>query len=178
MQYQPYSPTAANCNILLGVFIGLPAATACIETCCAGTHAQPGINWAIVHGTRRQDEGAAEGVSHGWEGRSDGGISNREGGRGLCRGYGEDVELGWDVGGAREGVVKGMVYLAADRRGSGELLCVRVFAQKYEAWEACLKYKSQLAYCSAVKDETFWIDDLGMPHVRGKIEGSGVHHWL
>jgi len=77
-----------------------------------------------------------------------------------------------------EGVVEGMVYLAADRRDTGELLCVGAFTEKYEAWEACLKYKSQLAYCSTVKDEILWVDDLGMPHVRGKIDGSGVHHWF
>jgi len=49
---------------------------------------------------------------------------------------------------------------------------------KYEAWKTCLKYKSQLAYCCAAKDEIQWVDELGMPHLREKIEGGGVHRWL
>jgi hypothetical protein len=67
------------------------------------------------------------------------------------------------------------MYLALDR--SGGLFVIGVFAEKEPAWEACKKYRDQLAYCSELEGKEQWFDGEGIFHSKGKIGGKG-HHWF
>jgi hypothetical protein len=75
---------------------------------------------------------------------------------------------------ASEGANK-KTYLAVDR--SGGLFVIGIFAEKAPAWEACKKYRDQLAYCSELEGKEQWFDEEGMFHSKGKIGGKG-HHWF
>jgi hypothetical protein len=75
---------------------------------------------------------------------------------------------------ASEGADK-KTYLAVDR--SGGLFVIGIFAEKVPAWEACKKYRDQLAYCSELEGKEQWFEEEGMFHSKGKIGGKG-HHWF
>jgi hypothetical protein len=79
-----------------------------------------------------------------------------------------------------EGAGLRKVYLALDTAAGGRLFCIGVFTTQTSAWAACSKYRVQLSYCSTAqlvgKEE--WIDEKGMRHARGRIDGGGWHHWF
>lgn len=66
-------------------------------------------------------------------------------------------------------------YLALDRSGA-ELFVIGAGRAKGEAWEACLKYSTQLSCCSEIQNREQWVDGQGMFHVRGAV-GGRAHHW-
>ncbi|PMD43755.1 hypothetical protein L207DRAFT_303332 [Hyaloscypha variabilis F] len=68
------------------------------------------------------------------------------------------------------------MYLAVDRSGGG-LFVIGIFAQKEPAWEACKKYRDQLAYCFELEEKEQWFDGEGMFHSKGRIGDQG-HHWF
>lgn len=67
------------------------------------------------------------------------------------------------------------MYLAVD--SSGGLFVIGTFAEKELAWEACKKYRDQLAYCSELEGKEQYFDGEGMFHSKGKICGRS-HHWF
>lgn len=174
VQYQPYNPTPAHCDMLFGVFTHFAAATECVETCSAAAHSQPGLNgameYAIPSGKLKvlpkefhQDERGAVGASHRGVDRED---------MGRVSGTATPVRSNTGSAARPEGGINRVVYLALDRTPS-RIFCVGTFAEKSEAWEACRKYQSQLAYFHQVKEELLWVDECCMPHVRGRLMGVG-----
>lgn len=78
------------------------------------------------------------------------------------------------LGPASSGEEVKKIYLAVDR--SFGLFVIRAFAEKEPAWEACKRYRDQLAYCAELEGEDQWVDKEGMLHSKGKIGGMS-HHW-
>ena len=77
------------------------------------------------------------------------------------------------------GVVE-KVYLSLCMTPSSGLFCIGAYSSLPRAWASCLKYKTQLTWSpyTTLKEEVRWVDDEFAPHVKGRIDGSGMHHWF
>jgi hypothetical protein len=64
------------------------------------------------------------------------------------------------------------VYLALDFS-----LCIGVFTNRTQAWEACTKHKTQIMWSVDLQNEKQWVDKDLMPHLQGTLPGGSIHHW-
>ncbi|KAF2266507.1 hypothetical protein CC78DRAFT_531620 [Lojkania enalia] len=76
----------------------------------------------------------------------------------------------------RNSNTKPVAYIALYRT-SERTSCIGVFGEKIKAWNICLKHHTTVAYSSGAQQETRWMDEHGLPHIKARIEGSGWECW-
>jgi hypothetical protein len=69
------------------------------------------------------------------------------------------------------------VYLAI-RQTPNAALCIGIFTKKSLAWGACLKDRAACALSGSLREESQSTDMHGMPQVKGRLEGYGLHLWF
>ncbi|KAF2715737.1 hypothetical protein K504DRAFT_457880 [Pleomassaria siparia CBS 279.74] len=67
------------------------------------------------------------------------------------------------------------------RQTSSRSSYIGLFSDKIKAWTACVTDQALLTASpdtTLLLDESRWIDDKGMPHIKGRVEGKGSHTWF
>lgn len=64
------------------------------------------------------------------------------------------------------------VYVAMDCS-----LCLGLFTNRANAWEACMKHKVQVTYSVPLTNVKRWADGDDLPFLGGNISGGGYHCW-